>query len=107
MRGARLLQASRMRRVRRASPPDARFPGDHTGGATPVPIPNTAVKPAGPMIVPQARKSVIAGVQSPGRPRLPRAPGGFFCARPLFRTRNDPLARQDLIGEGSEILLIG
>ncbi len=35
--------------------------GDHTGGATPVPIPNTAVKPVGPMIVPLARKSVIAG----------------------------------------------
>ena len=34
----------------------ARFPGDHTRGATPVPIPNTAVKPAGPMIV-QSRES--------------------------------------------------
>jgi hypothetical protein len=45
-------------RLRSAWPPDS---GDHTGGATPVPIPNTAVKPAGPMIVPQARKSVIAG----------------------------------------------
>lgn len=35
--------------------------GDDTCGAPPVPIPNTAVKPAGPMIVPLARKSVIAG----------------------------------------------
>src|SRR4051812_32725804 len=34
--------------------PAGRFPGDHTGGAPPVPIPNTAVKPARPMIVPQA-----------------------------------------------------
>ena len=37
-----------------ARPPGGRLPGDHTGGATPVPIPNTAVKPAGPMIAPQA-----------------------------------------------------
>ncbi len=36
--------------------------GDDTGGVTPVPIPNTAVKPVGPMIVPSARKSVIAGL---------------------------------------------
>ena len=41
--------------------PAGRLPGDHTCGETPVPIPNTAVKPARPMIVPQARKSVIAG----------------------------------------------
>src|SRR4051812_46337521 len=35
-------------------PPD--LPGDHTRVDTPVPIPNTAVKRAGPMIVPIARK---------------------------------------------------
>jgi len=54
-----------------ASPPAGRFPGDHTCGAPPVPIPNTAVKPAGPMIVLLARKSVIAGVQ----PTPPHRPG--------------------------------
>ncbi len=42
--------------------PGVPLPGDDTGGATPVPIPNTAVKPAGPMIVPLARKSAIAGL---------------------------------------------
>src|SRR5205085_10923495 len=36
-------------------------PGAHTRGATPVPIPNTAVKPPGPMVVPHARESVGAG----------------------------------------------
>jgi hypothetical protein len=30
---------------------NAKLPGDHTRVATPVPIPNTAVKHAGPMIV--------------------------------------------------------
>src|ERR1700733_649664 len=45
-----------------ASTPAGHFSGDHTGGVTPVPIPNTAVKPARPMIVPLARKSVIAGI---------------------------------------------
>ena len=32
------------------------FPGAHAGGATPVPIPNTVVKPAGPMVVLLARE---------------------------------------------------
>ena len=52
------------------------FPGDHTGGATPVPIPNTAVKPAGPMIVPKARKSDIAGIPHQARPRSEQSQRG-------------------------------
>ena len=34
--------------------------GDHTGEETPVPIPNTAVKLSGPMIVPTSAKVGIA-----------------------------------------------
>ena len=34
--------------------------GDHTGKETPVPIPNTAVKLSGPMIVPTSAKVGIA-----------------------------------------------
>ena len=51
-------------RPARPDRPPGDFSGDHTGGVTPVPIPNTAVKPVGPMIVPLARKSVIAGILS-------------------------------------------
>ena len=36
------------------------FSGDHTGKETPVPIPNTAVKLSGPMIVPTSAKVGIA-----------------------------------------------
>ena len=55
-----------------------RFSGDHTCGATPVPIPNTAVKPAGPMIVHSARKSVIAGKKFE-RPGSHQVPGAGSC----------------------------
>src|SRR3954470_4854614 len=56
--------------------------GDETGGVPPVPIPNTAVKPARPMIVPPARKSVIAGIPH-------RRPGP-----PTARGRGGPLRRR-------------
>ena len=60
----------------------------------PVPIPNTAVKPAGPMIVPLARKSVIAGSFNRSRPGLlTGARGGFrFAPRPLADSGRTPLA---------------
>ena len=64
--------------------PPGRLPGAHAGGATPVPIPNTAVKPAGPMIVPQARKSVIAGILPTPTQPPPRAESldpGRLCLR--------------------------
>ena len=50
--------------------PAYNFVGEHTDGVTPVPIPNTAVKPVRPMIVPLARKSVIAGILQTGRLEL-------------------------------------
>ena len=50
--------------------PAYNFVGEHTDGVTPVPIPNTAVKPVRPMIVPLARKSVIAGILQSGRLEL-------------------------------------
>ena len=55
--------------------------GDDTGGAPPVPIPNTAVKPARPMIVPPARKSVIAGSSTSQPAAPPRGGGLFLCIR--------------------------
>jgi hypothetical protein len=64
-----------------ADPSGARFPGDQTGGATPVPIPNTAVKPAGPMIVPKARKSVIAGIPHETRDAAPSPGAASLFAR--------------------------
>jgi hypothetical protein len=50
--------------------------GDHSGGATPDPIPNSAVKPAAPMILPQreSRSSPTYG------PRQPKADGVFLFA---------------------------
>lgn len=56
-----------------------RFVGDHTDGVTPVPIPNTAVKPIGPMIVPLVRKSVIAGILQPDALEI-ILQGVFSCA---------------------------
>lgn len=58
-----------------------RFVGDHTDGVTPVPIPNTAVKPIGPMIVPLVRKSVIAGILQPDALEI-ILQGVFLCALP-------------------------
>lgn len=63
------------------------FVGDHTDGVTPVPIPNTAVKPIGPMIVPLVRKSVIAGILQPDALEPPLQ-GVFLCALPLPQKRS-------------------
>src|SRR5712671_4217124 len=55
--------------------PDGSFVGAHTHRATPVPIPNTAVKPVGPMILLQREsRSVPAFKQQP----LDRKVEGFF-----------------------------
>ena len=56
--------------------PAYNFVGEHTDGVTPVPIPNTAVKPVRPMIVPLARKSVIAGILQ--QDALNKVQGVFF-----------------------------
>jgi hypothetical protein len=44
------------------SGPAAPLPGDDIGKATPVPIPNTAVKLSEPMIVPTSAKVGLAGL---------------------------------------------
>src|SRR6478609_4339769 len=58
--------------------------GDDTGGAPPVPIPNTAVKPARPMIVRQreSRSSPDPSNQGPPPPRGGGGPffGGFWIS---------------------------
>lgn len=61
------------------NPPAGRFPGDHTRGATPVPIPNTAVKPAGPMIVQSRESRSSPGSSTQARPS-PKDRRAFFCA---------------------------
>ena len=54
--------------------------GDHTVKETPVPIPNTAVKLYGPMIVPTSAKVGIARFYTQKPRRLKRAERGF-CLR--------------------------
>ena len=63
--------------------------GDHTGKATPVPIPNTEVKLSGPMIVPTSAKVGIArflffyaarGLANMQTPPTVRLSGVFACA---------------------------
>ena len=52
------------------------FVGGYTGRVTPVPIPNTVVKPAGPMILLQREsRSLPALYEPPGR----KARGFFFA----------------------------
>ena len=55
------------------------FSGDYTLGVTPVPIPNTAVKPQGPMIVPTSAKVGYCRNLS-SKPRDDPSSRGFFCA---------------------------
>src|SRR5437868_5403168 len=55
--------------------------GDHTGKETPVPIPNTAVKLSGPMIVPTSAKVGIARFYFAALPPNPadcKVERGFF-----------------------------
>ena len=68
----------------RASQPAGRIPGDHTGGATPVPIPNTAVKPVGPMIVqPRESRSSPGSFHPPqAAPARPQSQPGRLFLRP-------------------------
>ena len=49
------------------------FVGGHIRRDTPVPIPNTVVKPAEPMILPQreSRSPPALNMQSPGAPKVP------------------------------------
>ena len=70
----------------------ARFPGDHTRGATPVPIPNTAVKPAGPMIV-QSRESRSSPGPIPDSPAGSTSLRGYLLRAPHRATRTEASAR--------------
>src|SRR5437764_9986310 len=54
--------------------------GGYTRGATPVPIPNTAVKPAGPMILLQ-RESRSPPALNKRTPGSCKRAGVLFCAR--------------------------
>ena len=54
--------------------------GDHTVEETPVPIPNTAVKLSGPMIVPTSAKVGIARFYSQKPRRVQKTRAGFLHA---------------------------
>src|ERR1700704_5560525 len=53
--------------------------GDHTGEETPVPIPNTAVKLSGPMIVPTSAKVGIARFYFKNPADSKESCGVFLC----------------------------
>src|SRR5687768_5792394 len=52
--------------------------GGHTRGETPVPIPNTAVKPAGPMILPQRESRSVPAIKR--KTPIRKLVGVLFCA---------------------------
>ena len=58
------------------------FSGDHTVKETPVPIPNTAVKLSGPMIVPTSAKVGIARFYSQKPRSSSKELERGFCLRP-------------------------
>src|SRR6059058_6475193 len=67
----------------RALPPDRAFVGGYIGRVTPVPIPNTVVKPAKPMILLQREsRSLPAFLQ---RAPISKRDRGSFFARALVR----------------------
>ena len=58
--------------------PDEGFVGAHTHRATPVPIPNTAVKPVGPMILHQRESRSVPALKE--EPLDLHKVEGFFVA---------------------------
>ena len=64
-----------------------RSSGDHTVKETPVPIPNTAVKLSGPMIVPTSAKVGIARFYLQKPRRLKRVERGFCLRDPILVTK--------------------
>src|SRR5438046_5803951 len=66
--------------LRHSETHDGVFVGGFTGRVTPVPIPNTVVKPAGPMILLQREsRSLPALIRTP----VPKGSGFFFARSPL------------------------
>ena len=55
---------------------DNEFPGDHTGGETPDPIPNSEAKPVRPMIVPRGESRLSPGFIRPADESQPAFPLG-------------------------------
>src|SRR5688500_11252769 len=56
------------------------FVGAHARGVTPVPIPNTAVKPAGPMILRQRESRSVPAISLEPPPIGNGREGGLVCA---------------------------
>ena len=72
-----------------------RFPGGYGGGATPVPIPNTAVKPScadGTAALPWWESRTLPGIFL--RPGIYQDAGPFFCARVPRRRHRAKRAEQ-------------
>jgi hypothetical protein len=61
--------------------------GDHTGEETPVPIPNTAVKLSGPMIVPTSAKVGIARFYTQKPRSSSKDSSGVFALNVLISLR--------------------
>src|SRR6185369_5419307 len=81
---------SKTKLLRHPETADAGFVGGYTRRVTPVPIPNTVVKPAGPMILLQreSRSLPAFSIRTPVRKhrgsflRVIRSNRGFFDVRP-------------------------
>src|SRR5687767_6614804 len=69
---------------------DRVFVGGYARRVTPVPIPNTVVKPAGPMILLQRESRSLPALYKD--PRVRKDPGVLFCARPCPKHSQFPPA---------------
>ena len=91
--------------VRLGSSPAGRFPGDHTCGVPPVPIPNTVVKPARPMIVLRRESRLSPGsFKNRSSSSIGRVSGFFvliFDAVATIASHSDPSMCYWICGEGN------
>ena len=81
--------------------PGGAFAGGYIGGVTPVPIPNTAVKTAKPMILLQRESRLLPAFLHPNpRCLIPRRGGSFLRSSGMFLTLQTYLCRIYRAGEG-------
>ena len=77
------------------------FPGDHSGEATPVPIPNTAVKLLAPMVLAAAERVGVCPVFDLGPPQSSAAV--FFCPRGALTQKSKSLIIPKVKGREEEV----
>ena len=73
------------------------IPGGHIGGVTPVPIPNTAVKPTG---ADDTRKGKVGRCQDFTKQNSPARSAGLFC---FVKSNNVPLSHRSPLARGVEV----